>query len=70
MRTPAPLAVLVLVAAWSSAEEIIPAVVEQAKRDATALVTIDNPPSGTQVAVERFRDNLPLNSSTVAYQIE
>ncbi len=50
MRTRVPFALLSLLAAVSAAGEIVPAVVEQSKRDATALVTVDNPPSVAQAA--------------------
>jgi membrane-associated phospholipid phosphatase len=51
MRRRVPFALLILLAAWSHAGEIVPAVIGQAERDATALVTIDTPPTGVQAAL-------------------
>ncbi len=51
MRRHATLVVLVLVATRSFAGDLIPQVTGQARRDASALVTVDNPPSGYQAAL-------------------
>ncbi|HVN76925.1 MAG TPA: phosphatase PAP2 family protein [Thermoanaerobaculaceae bacterium] len=45
------LAALLLVATRASAGDLLPSVAAQARRDATALVTIDNPPTPAETAV-------------------
>ncbi|MBZ5589234.1 MAG: phosphatase PAP2 family protein [Acidobacteriia bacterium] len=51
MRRRVPITLLILLAALPSAGEVVPSIFGQVKRDATALVTIDNPPSGAQAAL-------------------
>ena len=50
MKPAATVAVLVVLAAQAQGQ-VLPAVVEQLKRDATSLVTVDKPPTSSQLAI-------------------
>ncbi|HLE61126.1 MAG TPA: phosphatase PAP2 family protein [Thermoanaerobaculaceae bacterium] len=50
MKPAATAAILVVLAAQAQGQ-VLPAVVEQLKRDATSLVTVDKPPTSSQLAI-------------------